>query len=72
MSANPFTSDFLRGERHAQRRPLNGLSYVRGRTDDPPKFMTIPALLDRAVLRHGGRDALIFAPIGERLSWHDL
>jgi fatty-acyl-CoA synthase len=34
--------------------------------------MTVPALLDRAVARFGGRDAVIFATSGERLSWHDL
>src|SRR5689334_8911822 len=72
MSANPFTSDFLRDARGDARRPHGALSYVRGKTSDALKFMTIPALLDRAVLRFGGRDAVIFAPTGERLSWHDL
>ena len=72
MSANPFSSDFLRSDRDDARRPHNGLSYVRGKTGEPLKFMTVPALLDRALLRHGGRDAVIFAPSGERLSWHDL
>ena len=52
--------------------PQSGSSYVRGATADPLKYMTIPALLDRAVMRHGGRDAVIFAPSEERLSWHDL
>src|SRR6476659_7243574 len=65
MSANPFSSDFLRSDHDDARRPHNGLSYVRGKTDEPLKFMTVPALLDRAVLRHGGRDAVIFAPSGE-------
>jgi fatty-acyl-CoA synthase len=73
MSANPFTSDWLRADAHSDiRRPHGGLSYVRGKTDEPLKFMTIAALLDRAVLRFGGRDAAIFATTGERLSWHDL
>jgi fatty-acyl-CoA synthase len=69
---NPFTSDFLRDTRDGIRQPHGGLSYVRGKTDESLKFMTIPALLDRAVLRFGGRDAVIFAPTEERLSWHDL
>ncbi len=34
--------------------------------------MTVPQLLERAVLRQGGRDAAVFAASGERLSWHDL
>jgi fatty-acyl-CoA synthase len=72
MSTNPFTSDVLRSDRDDVRRPHGGLSYVRGKSDDALKFMTIPALLDRAVLRVGGGDALIFAPTREHLSWHDL
>jgi len=72
MRLNPFSSDFLRAGRDDIRRPHGGLSYVRGTTDDALKFMTVSALLDRAVERFGGRDAVIFAATGERLSWHDL
>ena len=62
MSANPFPSDWLAAGAIDARRPQGGLSYVRGATDEPLKFITIPALLDRAVVRHGARDAVIFAP----------
>jgi fatty-acyl-CoA synthase len=72
MSANPFASDWLGAGREDSRRPRGGLSYVSGPASDPLKFMTIPALLDRAVSRNGGRDAVIFAPTGERLSWENL
>jgi fatty-acyl-CoA synthase len=71
VSANPFSSDWLRGSGEGQR-PRGGASYVSGATGDALKFMTVPQLLDRAVLRHGGRDAAVFAATGERLSWHDL
>ena len=72
MPSNPFSSDWLRGGSDDVRRPRGGLSHVRGATDDSLKFLTIPALLDRAVLRLGARDAVIYAPSGERLSWYDL
>jgi fatty-acyl-CoA synthase len=71
-TSNPFASDWLRAGSTDVGRPEGGLSYVRGATTDPLKFMTIPALLDRAVMGHGARDALIYAPTRERLSWHDL
>ncbi|HZP93416.1 MAG TPA: AMP-binding protein [Burkholderiales bacterium] len=72
MSANPFASDWLRAGGDDARRPRGGQSYVAGTTAEPLRFLTIPALLDRAVSRHGARDAAVFAPTGERLSWHDL
>lgn len=34
--------------------------------------MTIPQLLDRAVKRHGSRDAAVFVAQQQRLSWYDL
>ena len=34
--------------------------------------MTIPQLLDRAVVRHGSRDAAVFVAQQQRLSWYDL
>ncbi len=45
---------------------------MSGPTDEALKFMAIPALLDRAVLRQGGRTAAIFAATDEHLTWHDL
>ena len=72
MSANPFSSDWLRAGADDVLRPRGSVSYVSGPTSDPLKFMTISALLDRAVTRHGARDAVIYAPTRERLSWHDL
>jgi len=71
-TSNPFASDWLRAGAADVGRPEGGLSYVRGATSDPLKFFTIPALLERAVMRHGARDAVIYAPTRERLSWHDL
>ena len=72
MSANPFASDWLRAGRDDTRRPRGDASYVIGATDDALKFLTVPDLLDRAVARHGARDAVIYAPTRERLSWYDL
>ena len=72
MSGNRLSSDWLRNSGGNHQRPHGGASYVSGVRDDALKFMTIPALLERAVLRQGGRDAAIFAATGERLSWHDL
>jgi fatty-acyl-CoA synthase len=72
MSANPFASDWLRAGSVVARRPPDRMSYVAGLTDDPLKFMTIPALVDRAVSRYGGQEALVFAPTRERLSWQQL
>lgn len=72
MDNNPFTSDWLKSGRDDPRRPRGGQSRVAGTTDDPLKFMTVSALLDRAVARHGASDAVIFAPTRERLSWHTL
>src|SRR5690349_9149962 len=72
MSANPFASDWLRAGSDEVVRSEGGLSYVRGVTNDALKFMTISALLDRVVMRHGAKDAVIYAPTRERLSWHDL
>ncbi|MCD6682041.1 MAG: AMP-binding protein [Burkholderiaceae bacterium] len=72
MDRNPFASDWLRGGAGDRQRPQGALSYVCGSTDDPLRFMTIPALLERAVRRNGGGDAAVFVAEGERLSWHDL
>jgi fatty-acyl-CoA synthase len=73
MGANPFASDWLKSSASEDsRRPLGGLSCVAGATGEPLKFMTVAALLDRAVARHGAGDAVIFAPTREHLSWHTL
>jgi len=72
VSTNPFTSDWLHAGSEDPRRPRGGTSLVVGGTADPLKFLTVSALLDRVVSRHGARDAVIFAPTRERLSWHDL
>ncbi len=75
---NPFASDWVRGGSDDRLRPAGTLSYVAGATDEPLKFMTLGALLERAVARHGARDAAIFASaLGSpgrsvTLSWYDL
>ena len=48
------------------------LSYVAGSRQELLRFITIPTLLDEAVMNHGSRDAVIFAKDREHLSWHDL
>ncbi|MEO7853926.1 MAG: AMP-binding protein [Rubrivivax sp.] len=45
---------------------------MAGATDAALRFMTIPQLLDRAVARHGARDAAIFCAERRTLSWYDL
>lgn len=77
MSHNPFSSGWVRGGADDRLRPQGTLSYVSGATDDPLRFRTIPQLLDRAVAKHGSRDAVIFAAnaLGQSaltLSWYDL
>ena len=72
MSTNPFASDWLRAGHDDARRPQGGLSHVTGTTAEELKFMTIPALVDRAVSRFGAGEAVVFAPTQERLSWHTL
>ncbi len=72
MDRNPFVSDWLRGDARDRQRPQGALSYVCGSTEDPLRFITIPALLERAVRHNGGGDAAVFVAEGERLSWHDL
>ena len=74
---NPFSSGWVRGGADDRLRPQGTLSYVSGATDDPLRFRTIPQLLDRAVEKHGSRDAVIFAASAPgqsavTLSWYDL
>jgi fatty-acyl-CoA synthase len=72
MRANPFSSAWASQGADARQRPPGQQSYVSGATDEPLRFMTVSALLDRAVLRHGGRPAAIFHAERRMLSWHDL
>ena len=72
MADNPFASSRFQSATSDQQRPQNGLSYVRGATQDPLRFITLPALLGETVKQHGPRDAVIFAHTRERLSWYDL
>jgi fatty-acyl-CoA synthase len=69
---NPFSSSWLRAAAGSGLRPHGGTSYVSGPADEPLKFMTVSQLLERAVLRYGGRNAALFAATGVQLSWHDL
>ena len=77
MSANPFSSDWLRSGADDRLRPPGTLSYVSGATEVPLRFTTIGQLLQRAVQRHGAQTAAIFAASApgmpdQSLSWHDL
>ncbi|MBM3394844.1 MAG: AMP-binding protein [Betaproteobacteria bacterium] len=54
------------------RLPRDGLSYVRGPSEPPLRFITVPQLLNETVLRHGARDAVYFPDDRVRWSWHDL
>ena len=72
MADNPFASSRFLSASSDQQRPQSELSYVRGATDNPLRFITLPTLLDDTVKHHGARDAVIFASTRERLSWYDL
>ena len=72
MSHNPFLSDWVKGGADHKLSPPGTMSFVAGPTDASLHFMTIPQLLDRAVLRHGSRDAAVFVAQNQRLSWYDL
>jgi fatty-acyl-CoA synthase len=72
VSHNPFLSDWVKGGADHKLSPPGSLSFVAGPTDASLHFMTIPQLLDRAVARHGSRDAAVFVAQNQRLSWYDL
>jgi fatty-acyl-CoA synthase len=72
LDRNRFSSSFLRGGSDDRLRPPGSLSYVAGATDEPLKFMTVSALLDRACTRYGAADAALFAAGDRRYSWYDL
>lgn len=52
--------------------PEGHVSYVKGNTESPLRYMTIPQLLREAVARFGPRDALVFTDTGERYSYYDF
>ena len=52
--------------------PKDGLSYVRGPSEPPLAYVTIPQLLSGAVSRFGPRDAAVFCEQGVRMSYYDL
>ncbi|MXY33049.1 MAG: AMP-binding protein, partial [Boseongicola sp. SB0664_bin_43] len=52
--------------------PMDGLSYVRGPSEPPLAYVTIPQLLGGAVSRFGPRDAVVFCEQGVRMSYYDL
>lgn len=52
--------------------PMDGLSYVRGPSEPPLAYVTIPQLLSGAVSRFGPRDAVAFCEQGVRMSYYDL
>ena len=67
----PGTGD-VRPDRETMIVPTNDRSYVRGDADEPLKYITIPELLDEAVLRFGWRDAVTFPQQGRTLTYYDL
>ena len=52
--------------------PQDGQSYVRGPSNPPLAYITIPQLLHEAVSRFGPRDAAVFYEQGIRMSYYDL
>ena len=52
--------------------PESNRSYVRGATDVPLKYITIPEMMQNAVSRFGPRDAAIFPEQNTTLSYYDL
>ncbi|MCV2891171.1 AMP-binding protein [Ruegeria aquimaris] len=52
--------------------PQGGMSYVRGPSNPPLTYITIPQLLREAISRFGPREALVFCEQGIRLSYYDL
>jgi fatty-acyl-CoA synthase len=52
--------------------PINGLSYVRGRTDIPLSEATIGRLLNDTAARFPERPAVVFREQGIRWTWREL
>ena len=54
------------------RAPINGLSHVRGLTDEPLSTLTVGQLLAATVRRWPERDAAVFSEQGQRFTWAEL
>ena len=52
--------------------PQAGLSHVAGPVNDALWRKTVPEVLERAVERHGGRDAAVFVEHGVRFTWREF
>ena len=52
--------------------PKNDLSYLRGPTQPPLAYVTIPQMLRETVSRFGKRDAVVFVDQGIRLDYEGL
>ena len=52
--------------------PHDGHSYVRGPSNPPLAYITIPDLLREAVSKFGPREAAVFSEPGIRMSYYDL
>ncbi|MAY87311.1 MAG: AMP-binding protein [Pseudooceanicola sp.] len=52
--------------------PEDGKSYVRGATEPPLVYATVPQMLRDTVSRYGPREALVFCETGARLTYYDL
>lgn len=69
MISNSTTSTSKQAQSIA---PLDGNSYVRGPSNPPLDFVTIPQLLRNAVSQYGPRDAVLFCSQDIRMSYYDL
>ena len=61
-----------RGDASDASAPTGSISYVRGPSEPPLAYVTIPQLLREAVSRFGPRDAAVFCEQDIRMSYHDL
>ncbi len=59
-------------DQNESRLPQGGLSHVRGRTDEPLSELTVHQLLEAAVRRWPGRDAVVFCEQGVRHTWREF
>jgi len=72
VSRNPFSSEWVRGGADERLRPPGTVSYVAGAHRHAIAFHDHSQLLDKAVARHGARDAAIFCAEHRTLTWYDL
>lgn len=56
----------------SDRRPIDGMAHVRGKTDEPLLDLTIPQLLAQTVRDHGAQEAAVFVEQNIRWSYADL